>query len=107
MYSIYKIKQLDKLVFSTYHTLNNGYSDQTKLDLIINSPVTPYYLVDAYFRYPDQFSITLHQDNVPNALEASFIVKTLNNTINNTINTNTVALKPKRKPRTKKVKVTE
>lgn len=95
MYSIYKIKQLDKLVFSTYHTLNNGYSDQTKLDLIINSPVTPYYLVDAYFRYPDQFSITLHQDNVPNALEASRIVSDIYTTIKKA--------EPK-KPRTRKKK---
>lgn len=48
MYSTYQIYQSNIPVYSTYHTLNPDFSDITTLDLILNSPITPYDLVDSY-----------------------------------------------------------
>lgn len=104
MYSIYKIYQAEELVYATYHTMNNQYSDTTKLDIIINSPITPYYLVEAYFKNSSQFSIKLHKDGISNALDASQLLSTLlsNQTSNTAIETPKPITKPK-KSRTKKV----
>ena len=104
MYSIYKIYQAEQLVYATYHTMNNQYSDTTKLDIIINSPITPYYLVDAYFKNSSQFSIKLHKDGISNALDASQLLSTLlsNQTSNTAIETPKPTPKLK-KSRTKKV----
>lgn len=115
MYSIYQIYQSNIPVYATYHTLNQDFADTTKLDLILNSPITPYYLVDAYFKQPELFSIQTIKSGISNALEAT---EALNNHINTSINssiedTKTDTVKetkptqsptPKpRKPRTKKV----
>ena len=104
MYSIYKIYQAEELVYATYHTMNNQYSDTTKLDIIINSPITPYYLVDAYFKNSSQFSIKLHKDGISNALDASQLLSALlsNQTLNTAIEESKPTPKPK-KSRTKKV----
>ena len=104
MYSIYKIYQVEELVYATYHTMNNQYSDTTKLDIIINSPITPYYLVDAYFKNSSQFSIKLHKDGISNALDASQLLSALlsNQTSNTAIEESKPTPKPK-KSRTKKV----
>lgn len=104
MYSIYKIYQAEELVYATYHTMNNQYSDTTKLDIIINSPITPYYLVDAYFKNSSQFSIKLHKDGISNALDASQLLSALlsNQTSNTAIEESKPITKPK-KSRTKKV----
>lgn len=104
MYSIYKIYQAEELVYATYHTMNNQYSDTTKLDIIINSPITPYYLVDAYFKNSSQFSIKLHKDGISNALDASQLLSALlsNQTSNTAIEESKPTPKPK-KSRTKKV----
>ena len=104
MYSIYKIYQAEELVYATYHTMNNQYSDTTKLDIIINSPITPYYLVEAYFKNSSQFSIKLHKDGISNALDASQLLSTLlsNQTSNTAIEQSKPTTKPK-KSRTKKV----
>lgn len=104
MYSIYKIYQAEELVYATYHTMNNQYSDTTKLDIIINSPITPYYLVEAYFKNSSQFSIKLHKDGISNALDASQLLSALlSNQISNTaIEESKPTTKPK-KSRTKKV----
>ena len=104
MYSIYKIYQAEELVYATYHTMNNQYSDTTKLDIIINSPITPYYLVDAYFKNSSQFSIKLHKDGISNALDASQLLSALlsNQTSNTAIEESKPTPKPK-KTRTKKV----
>lgn len=103
MYSIYKIYQAKELVYATYHTMNNQYSDTTKLDIIINSPITPYYLVDAYFKNSSQFSIKLHKDGISNALDASQLLSALlsNQTSNTVIEESKPIPKPK-KSRTKK-----
>lgn len=77
MYSIYKIYQAEELVYATCNTMNNQYSDTTKLDIIINSPVTPYKLVDDYFKHPEQFSIQLHKEGISNALEANEIIQNI------------------------------
>lgn len=84
--------------------MNNQYSDTTKLDIIINSPITPYYLVDAYFKNSSQFSIKLHKDGISNALDASQLLSTLlsNQTSNTAIETPKPTPKLK-KSRTKKV----
>lgn len=92
MYSIYKIYQAEQLVYATYHTMNNQYSDTTKLDIIINSPVTPYKLVDDYFKHPEQFSIQLHKEGISNALEANEIIQNISLS-----SFNTVIKKPKTK----------
>lgn len=92
MYSIYKIYQAEELVYATYHTMNNQYSDTTKLDIIINSPITPYYLVEAYFKNSSQFSIKLHKDGISNALEANEIIQKISLS-----SSNTVIKKPKTK----------
>lgn len=84
MYSIYQIYQSEKVVYSTYHTMNNQYSDTTKLDIILTSPVAPYYLVDDYFKHPDQFSIQLVKDGISNTLEANEILLKLSNDSINT-----------------------
>lgn len=104
MYSIYKIYQAEELVYATYHTMNNQYSDTTKLDIIINSPITPYYLVEAYFKNSSQFSIKLHKDGISNALDASQLLSALlsNQTSNTVIEESKPIPKPK-KSRTKKV----
>lgn len=104
MYSIYKIYQAEELVYATYHTMNNQYSDTTKLDIIINSPITPYYLVEAYFKNSSQFSIKLHKDGISNALDASQLLSALlsNQTSNTAIEESKPITKPK-KSRTKKV----
>ena len=104
MYSIYKIYQAEELVYATYHTMNNQYSDTTKLDIIINSPITPYYLVEAYFKNSSQFSIKLHKDGISNALDASQLLSALlsNQTSNTAIEESKPTTKPK-KSRTKKV----
>lgn len=104
MYSIYKIYQAEELVYATYHTMNNQYSDTTKLDIIINSPITPYYLVEAYFKNSSQFSIKLHKDGISNALDASQLLSALlsNQTSNTAIEESKPIPKPK-KSRTKKV----
>lgn len=104
MYSIYKIYQAEELVYATYHTMNNQYSDTTKLDIIINSPITPYYLVEAYFKNSSQFSIKLHKDGISNALDASQLLSALlsNQTSNTAIEESKPTPKPK-KSRTKKV----
>lgn len=104
MYSIYKIYQAEELVYATYHTMNNQYSDTTKLDIIINSPVTPYKLVDDYFKNSAQFSIKLHKDGISNSLDASQLLSgLLSNQISNTvIEESKPTTKPKRS-RTKKV----
>ena len=104
MYSIYKIYQVEELVYATYHTMNNQYSDTTKLDIIINSPITTYYLVDAYFKNSSQFSIKLHKDGISNALDASQLLSALlsNQTSNTAIEESKPTPKPK-KSRTKKV----
>ena len=101
---MYKIYQAEQLVYATYHTMNNQYSDTTKLDIIINSPITPYYLVDAYFKNSSQFSIKLHKDGISNALDASQLLSTLlsNQTSNTAIETPKPTPKLK-KSRTKKV----
>ena len=101
---MYKIYQAEELVYATYHTMNNQYSDTTKLDIIINSPITPYYLVDAYFKNSSQFSIKLHKDGISNALDASQLLSTLlsNQTSNTAIETPKPTPKLK-KSRTKKV----
>lgn len=96
MYSIYQIFQSEKLVYSSYHTMSNDYSDTTKLDIILNTPVTPYYLVDAYFKDPSVFTIKLVKSGISNALEASELLN------NKAINTAIKKTKP-RKPRTKKL----
>ena len=93
MYSIYKIYQAEQLVYATYHTMNNQYSDTTKLDIIINSPVTPYKLVDDYFKHPEQFSIQLHKEGISNALEANEIIQNISLSSSNVI----------KKPKTKKL----
>ena len=85
MYSIYKIYQAEQLVYATYHTMNNQYSDTTKLDIIINSPVTPYKLVDDYFKHPEQFSIQLHKEGISNALEANEIIQNIPLSSSNTV----------------------
>lgn len=84
--------------------MNNQYSDTTKLDIIINSPITPYYLVDAYFKNSSQFSIKLHKDGISNALDASQLLSALlsNQTSNTAIEESKPITKPK-KSRTKKV----
>lgn len=84
--------------------MNNQYSDTTKLDIIINSPITPYYLVDAYFKNSSQFSIKLHKDGISNALDASQLLSALlsNQTSNTAIEESKPTPKPK-KSRTKKV----
>ena len=94
MYSIYKIYQAEELVYATYHTMNNQYSDTTKLDIIINSPVTPYKLVDDYFKHPEQFSIQLHKEGISNALEANEIIQNISLSSSNTVI---------KKPKTKKL----
>lgn len=102
MYSIYKIYQAEELVYATYHTINNQYSDTTKLDIIINSPITPYYLVEAYFKNSSQFSIQLHKDAISNALDASQLLSALlSNQTSNTVIEESPTTKPK-KSRTKK-----
>lgn len=106
MYSIYQIYQSNKPVYATYHTLNPDFADTTKLDLILNSPITPYFLVDAYFKQPELFSIQTIKSGIGNALEASealnnHINKSINITINNPIIESKPIPKP-RKPRTKK-----
>lgn len=84
--------------------MNNQYSDTTKLDIIINSPITPYYLVEAYFKNSSQFSIKLHKDGISNALDASQLLSALlsNQTLNTAIEESKPTTKPK-KTRTKKV----
>ena len=94
MYSIYKIYQAEELVYATCHTMNNQYSDTTKLDIIINSPVTPYKLVDDYFKHPEQFSIQLHKEGISNALEANEIIQNISLSSSNTVI---------KKPKTKKL----
>ncbi|TCB47370.1 hypothetical protein E0H80_16395 [Acinetobacter sp. ANC 4779] len=92
MYSIHKIYQGEALVYVTYHTMNNQYSDTTKLDIIINSPVTPYKLVDDYFKHPEQFSIQLHKDGISNTLEANEIIQNIPLSSSSTV----IIKKPKR-----------
>ena len=70
MYYIYEIYKVDELVFITYHNLNINYSDKTKLDLILNSPIIPYSLVDSYFRTPHLLSIKMIKTELNNILEA-------------------------------------
>lgn len=82
MYSIYQIYQSDKLVYSTYHTMNNQYSNKTKLDIILTSPVTPHLLTEAYFKTPTLFTIQLVQEAISNALEAT---EALNRSIDSSI----------------------
>jgi len=77
MYSIYQIYQSDKLVYTTYHTMNPAYPDRTKLDLILHSPATPYYLAADYFKAPEQFSIQLLQTSLSNALQANEVIQSL------------------------------
>lgn len=106
MYSIYKIYQAEELVYATYHTMNNQYSDTTKLDIIINSPITPYYLVEAYFKNSSQFGIKLHKDGISNALDASQLLSALlsNPTSNTVIEESKPTTKPKKSHTKKAVK---
>ena len=99
MYSIYQIYQSDKVVYSIYHTMNNQYSDTTKLDIVLNSPVTPYYLVDGYFKQPELFTIKLVKDGISNALEANEILLKL---INSSIDT-VIEKKPNRTKKKKEI----
>lgn len=102
MYSVYQIYQSDKPVYSTYHSFNPDFADTTKLDLILNSPITPYYLVDAYFKQPELFSIKTIKNGIDNSLEA---FEALQTHINEFINSSIIEPKPTpitRKPRTKK-----
>ncbi|MEG6548161.1 hypothetical protein V6C59_20100 [Acinetobacter bereziniae] len=111
MYSLYQIYQSNNPVYATYHTLNTDFADTTKLDLILNSPITPYYLVDAYFKQPELFSIQTIKSGISNALEASEALQThINTSINSSIKDTKADIEkeskpiPKpRKPRTKKV----
>ena len=108
MYSIYQIYQSNIPVYATYHTLNQDFADTTKLDLILNSPITPYYLVDAYFKQPELFSIQTIKSGISNALEAlqTHTNKSINSSIEDaktdTLKESKPTPKP-RKPRTKKV----
>lgn len=83
MYSVYQIYQSDKPVYSTYHSFNPDFADTTKLALILNSPITPYYLVDAYFKQPELFSIKTIKSGISNALEASEALQTHINELDN------------------------
>lgn len=98
MYSIYQIYQADKLVYTTYHTMNPDYSDRTKLDLILQSPAIPYYLAAEYFKAPEQFSIKLLQSSLSNALQANEVIQALVNPRSN-IEQAEVEPQPKKKPR--------
>ena len=103
MYSIYQIYQSDKVVYSIYHTMNNQYSDTTKLDIILNSPVTPYYLVDGYFKQTELFTIKLIKDGISNVLEANeILLKLTNNSIDTAIKTKKTRIK--KSPQTSKAK---
>lgn len=83
MYSVYQIYKSNIPVYSTYHTLNLDFSDITKLDLILNSPITPYDLVDSYFKQPELFSIKTIKSGISNALEASEALQTHINELDN------------------------
>lgn len=67
MYSIYQIYQSKQLVLITYHTFNTEYSDQTKLNIILQSPATNYLLAD----HKDQLTIQTIATKLSNALEAN------------------------------------
>ena len=98
MYSIYQIYQSEELVYSLYHTMNNQYSDKTKLDIILTAPTTPLTLCTGYYLEPNLYSIKLYQDGIDNALKANEILSTLQDKP-----TEAVEEKPKaKKPRTKK-----
>lgn len=71
MYSIYQIYQLKQLVLTTYHTFNTEYLDQTKLDIILQSPATNYLLAEQYFKNKDQFTIKTVTTKLSNALEVN------------------------------------
>lgn len=98
MYSIYQIYQAEKLVYTTYHTMNPDYSDRTKLDLILQSPATPYYLASDYFKAPEQFSIQLLQSSLSNALQANEVIQSLLNP-RPSLEQAEVEPQPKKKPR--------
>lgn len=70
MFSIYQIFQSNKLVYTVAHTINNSYTDTTKLKIIFDAPITPYYLVNEYFRTPHLFSIKMIKTGLSNVLEA-------------------------------------
>lgn len=74
MYSVYKIYQADKLVLVTYHDIIPEFTDTTKLKLIFDSPTIPLTLFEDYYHTPEQFSITTHETDISNALDASKIV---------------------------------
>lgn len=101
MYSIYQIYQADKLVYTTYHTMNSDYPDRTKLDLILQSPAIPYYLASDYFKAPEQFSIQLLQSSLSNALQANEVIQSLLNPRPSTEQA-VPEVKPKRTRKTKK-----
>lgn len=98
MYSIYQIYQADKLVYTTYHTMNPDYPDRTKLDLILQSPVIPYYLASDYFKAPEQFSIQLLQSSLSNALQANEVIQSFLNP-RPSLEQAEVEPQPKKKPR--------
>jgi hypothetical protein len=92
MYHIYQIYQCEELVLTTYHKINPNCSDSTKLDILLNSPATPYTIADSYFKQSEQFKIVTVKTNISNALEANEYIQELKNT---------TIIKTK-KPRTKK-----
>lgn len=104
MYSIYQIYQADKLVYTTYHTMNPEYPDRTKLDLILQSPAIPYYLASDYFKAPEQFSIQLLQTSLSNALQANEVIQSLLNP-RPSLEQAEVEPQPKKKPRRSKKKI--
>lgn len=101
MYSIYQIYQADKLVYTTYHTMN---PDRTKLDIILKSPAIPYYLASDYFKAPEQFSIQLLQSSLSNALQANEVIQSLLNP-RSSLEQAEVEPQPKKKPRRSKKKI--
>lgn len=104
MYSIYQIFQSEQLVYSTYHTMNNQYSDKTKLDIILTAPTTPLTLCTGYYLEPHLYSIKLYQQGISNALEATEIISKLDtDTSISKDNSSTVKAIKTRKPRVKKV----
>lgn len=74
MYSVYNIYQSDILVLVAYHDIIPEFTDTTKLKLIFDSPTIPLTLFEDYYHTPEQFSITTHETDISNALDASKIV---------------------------------
>lgn len=96
MYSVFQIYKDSSPIYLTYHTLHDAFKDHVKLDVLLNTPTTPYYLVDQYFKSPTSFSIQTIATGISNALEVNRIIK---ETINTTID------KPKKATKTRKKKV--